>query len=53
MININCLNAISKVGLAVLTNDYKIVDEYRKMMRQEHAWFSKDVKDIFGLLTSS
>ena len=29
MININCLNAISKVGLAVLTNDYKIVDEFK------------------------
>lgn len=28
MFNINCLNQISKVGLDVLTNDYKLTDEF-------------------------
>ena len=28
MTNINCLNAISKVGLNVLTDDYKIVENF-------------------------
>lgn len=29
MFNINCLNQISKVGLDVLTNDYKLTDEFK------------------------
>ena len=30
MTNINCLNAISKVGLAVLTDEYKIVEDFNE-----------------------
>ena len=51
--NIPAIISMIKSCLSDYEGHISDFDEYRKMIRQEHAWFSKDVKDIFGLLTSS
>lgn len=51
--NIPAIISMIKSCLSDYEGHISDFDEYRKMIRREHAWFSKDVKDIFGLLTSS